>query len=180
MFTISSNRIQFFTHTHSATIPGLCNPDPKAFDHFFPGVTARDVRLAYRVERLWEEHCERRTGVPTHEVRLLGYRTSSLLPINGYRKTPEAPWIEADEQSDVTDVLASIDETTFIDNSSRSRRARREVFVPRRAPRCPACHESHALKTCPVRTKIKPPKNCRSCGGLHWIVDCPELSPTWL
>jgi pterin-4a-carbinolamine dehydratase len=46
-----------------------------------------------------------------------------------------------------------------------------------RPPKCPCCKGSHFLRSCPDRKSTKPRTNCRLCGQLHWIVDCPVLVP---
>ncbi|KAI0795500.1 hypothetical protein C8Q75DRAFT_803381 [Abortiporus biennis] len=54
VITMYFKEVVITTHTHTATIPGFCDPDPKSPNHKYPGITELDVRLALKLEELYQ------------------------------------------------------------------------------------------------------------------------------
>ncbi|RDB16883.1 Pterin-4-alpha-carbinolamine dehydratase 2 [Hypsizygus marmoreus] len=152
--------VMVVTQTDSAARPMYYQVEARDM----PGVTRRDLRLAYFIETLYEK-----------------YTTGSPRRIMKPHERPHWPKLLSTYRAHVAPARLKVDPKTkcnacgghhVVQQCPMGALERREL----RAPLCKRCGRRHQSNRCPQKlvAGTPPPRPCPNCQGNHWLVDCRE------
>ncbi|KAG6891572.1 hypothetical protein C0992_003599 [Termitomyces sp. T32_za158] len=138
-----------------------------------PGVTARDIRLAVLLERLYTSHFG--GGVPR---TLPPLTTQPPLPV--VHKLLNVPARKLPHYCSACGTRHAPDGQC----AAQDGKPPPTIMSRRLLPVCGKCHRAHApMAMCPktrdVFVDMPPQTGCPNCGGHHWLQDCrkPQIPP---